>query len=105
VSSIGEKRLRFCRSKVNWSLENDWDKIIISDQAKEEIGADKKMYVWKKGRLKPESKGRLIIKKITLLLKLAVASFKVDWRLLRTIRKMNGSTLTVLVLFQIKTET
>ena len=34
-------RLRFCRSKVNWSVENDWAKIIFSDEKKVQIGADK----------------------------------------------------------------
>ena len=36
-----ERRLRFCRSKVNWSVENDWAKIIFSDEKKVQIGADK----------------------------------------------------------------
>ena len=35
------RRLRFCRSKVNWSVENDWAKIIFSDEKKVQIGADK----------------------------------------------------------------
>ena len=58
MHSIGEKRLRFCRSTVNWSVENDWAKIIISDETKVEIGADKKMSVWKKDeRLHPDCVG------------------------------------------------
>jgi len=61
-----ERRLQFCRSKVNWCVENDWAKIIFSDETKVEIGVDKKIYGG---------------------------------------RRMNGSTLTVLVLSQIKTET
>ena len=36
------KRLRYCRSKVNWSVENDWAKIIFSDETKVEISAYKK---------------------------------------------------------------
>jgi len=43
-----EKLLRFCRSKVNWSVENDWAKIIFSDETKVEVGADKNIYVWRK---------------------------------------------------------
>jgi hypothetical protein len=50
--------------KIKWSVENDCDKIIFSDETRIEVGADKKIYVWRK--------------------------------------RMNGSTLTVLVLSQIK---
>jgi hypothetical protein len=50
--------------KINWSIENECANIIFSDEAKIEVGADKKIYVWRK--------------------------------------RMNGSTLTVLVLSQIK---
>ena len=59
-----ERRLRFCSLKIKWSVENDCDKIIFSDETRIEVGADKKIYVWRK--------------------------------------RMNGSTLTVLVLSQIK---
>ena len=59
-----ERRLPFCSLKINWSIENECAKIIFSDEAKIEVGAHKKIYVWRK--------------------------------------RMNGSTLTVLVLSQIK---
>jgi hypothetical protein len=62
-----ERRLRLCWSKVNWFVENNWAKIIFSDETKVEIGADK--IIMYGGR------------------------------------RMNNSTLTVLVLSQIKTET
>jgi hypothetical protein len=35
-----------CRSKVKWSVENDWAKIILSDETKVEIGADKKKIMY-----------------------------------------------------------
>ena len=59
-----ERRLRFCSLKINWSVENDCDKIIFSDETKVEIGANK--IIMYGGR------------------------------------RMNNSTLTVLVLSQIK---
>ena len=43
-----ERRLRFCNLKINRFVENDWAKIILSAEAKIEVGADKKIYVWRK---------------------------------------------------------
>ena len=37
-----EGRLPFCSLKINWSIENECAKIIFSDEAKIEVGADKK---------------------------------------------------------------
>lgn len=37
-----EKQIRFCHAKLHWRVENDWAKIIFSDETKVEIGADKK---------------------------------------------------------------
>jgi hypothetical protein len=31
--------------KIKWSVENDCDKIIFSDETRIEVGADKKIYV------------------------------------------------------------
>ena len=44
-----ERQLRFCRSKINLSFENDWAKIIFSDETTVEIGADKKLCMEKEG--------------------------------------------------------
>jgi hypothetical protein len=34
--------------KINRFVENDWAKIILSAEAKIEVGADKNIYVWRK---------------------------------------------------------
>ena len=54
-----EKRKRFCRSKLMWTVRNHWKKVIFSDEMKIEIGNNRKVYVWRKvdERLRPECNG------------------------------------------------
>ena len=54
-----EKRKRFCRSKLMWTVRNHWKKVIFSDETKIEIGNNRKVYVWRKvdDRLRPECNG------------------------------------------------
>ena len=54
-----EKRKRFCRAKQQWTVQNQWKKVIFSDETKIEIGNDQKVYVWRKSneRLRPECNG------------------------------------------------
>jgi transposase len=54
-----EKRKRFCRSKLMWTVRNHWKKVIFSDETKIEIGNNRKVYVWRKvdERLRPECNG------------------------------------------------
>ena len=50
-----EKRKRFCRSNLMWTVRNHWKKVIFSDETKIEIGNNRKVYVWRKvdERLRP----------------------------------------------------
>ena len=50
-----EKRKRFCRSNLMWTVRNNWKKVIFSDETKIEIGNNRKVYVWRKvdERLRP----------------------------------------------------
>lgn len=43
-----KKRLSWCREKRRWSVENNWRKIIVSDESKIMIGHDDRVYVWRK---------------------------------------------------------
>jgi hypothetical protein len=54
-----EKRKRFCRSKLMWTVRNHWKKVIFSDETKIEIGNNRKVYVWRKvdEKLRPECNG------------------------------------------------
>ena len=54
-----EKRKRFCRSKLMWTVRNHWKKVIFSDETKIEIGNNRKVYAWRKvdDRLRPECNG------------------------------------------------
>ena len=51
-----EKRTRFCRQKLHWTVDNHWSSIIFSDKTKIELGHNNKIYVWRKSdeRLRPE---------------------------------------------------
>lgn len=40
-----EKRLRYCRTKLHWNVNNDWARVIFSDETKIENGTDRKVYV------------------------------------------------------------
>ena len=50
-----EKRTRFCRQKLHWTVDNHWSSIIFSDETKIEHGHNNKIYVWRKSdeRLRP----------------------------------------------------
>lgn len=54
-----EKRKRFCRSKLHWTVREHWKKVIFSDETKIDIGNDNKVYVWRKPneRYRPECNG------------------------------------------------
>ena len=54
--SIGPVDVQYCRQKLTWTVRNNWCKVIFSDETKVVIGADKKMYVWRRcnERLYPE---------------------------------------------------
>lgn len=43
-----EKRLRYCRTKLHWNVQENWSRIIFSDETKIEIGNDSKVYVWRR---------------------------------------------------------
>ena len=42
------KRVRWCAGKRNWTVENDWRKVIFSDESQIVIGNDCRIYVWRK---------------------------------------------------------
>jgi hypothetical protein len=52
-------RCSFCRQKLTWTVRNNWCKVIFSDETKVMIGADKKIYVWRRcnERVYPECTG------------------------------------------------
>ncbi|PJE77336.1 hypothetical protein CI610_03746 [invertebrate metagenome] len=52
-------RLRFCRTKLQWTVPNQWSTVIFSDETKIEIGADRKVFVWRQNneRLHPDCVG------------------------------------------------
>ena len=54
-----EKRTRFCRQKVHWTVDYYWSSIIFSDETKIELGHNNKIYAWRKSdeRLHPECLG------------------------------------------------
>lgn len=55
------RRIDFCRQKLCWTVENNWSKVIFSDETKVVLGKDKKSYVWRKSnkRLPGECTGML----------------------------------------------
>lgn len=46
---VKKKWLLWCQEKQRWSVENNWRKIIFSDESKMMIGHDEREYVWRKG--------------------------------------------------------
>ena len=54
-----EKRTRFCRQKLHWTVDNHWSSIILSDETEIEFGHNNKIYVWRKSdeRLRSECLG------------------------------------------------
>ena len=42
-----KKRRAFCRSHIKWTVQQNWSKVIFSDETQVVIGADKKAYVWR----------------------------------------------------------
>lgn len=42
------RRMGFCRQKLHWNVQNNWSRVIFSDETKIIIGEDKKIYVWRK---------------------------------------------------------
>jgi transposase len=52
-------RCSFCCQKLTWTVRNNWCRVIFSDETKVVIGADKKIYVWRRcnERLYPECTG------------------------------------------------
>ena len=43
-----KKRLAWCREKRRWTVNNNWKKVIFSDESKIMIGHDERVYVWRK---------------------------------------------------------
>ena len=49
LSDSGDlKRLSWCQEKRRWSVENNWKRIIFSDESKIMIGHDEWVYMWRK---------------------------------------------------------
>ena len=42
-----QKRMKFCKEKINWSIEQ-WKNVIFSDEIMVVVGNDQKRYVWQK---------------------------------------------------------
>ena len=42
-----QKRMKFCKEKINWSIEQ-WKNVIFSDETMVVVGNDQKLYVWQK---------------------------------------------------------
>ena len=40
-----EKRMKFCREKSGWTMEENWKKVIFSDETQTVIGNNKKIYI------------------------------------------------------------
>ena len=44
-----KKRVEWCRTRRNWTVEENWEKNwIFSDESQVVIGTDKRVYVWRK---------------------------------------------------------
>ena len=43
-----EKRMKFCREKPGWTEEENWEKVIFSEETQIVIGNNKKIYIWRK---------------------------------------------------------
>lgn len=42
------KRLAWCREKRRWTVQNNWNKVIFSDESKIMIGHDQRVHIWRK---------------------------------------------------------
>jgi len=53
------KRRSFCREKLQWTVDNNWSHIIVSDETKIVDGTNRKVNIWRKDeeRLRPECLG------------------------------------------------
>lgn len=54
-----QNRVSWCRSKLGWTVEGNWDQVIFSDEMKVVLGKDRKIYVWRKPgeRFQPDCLG------------------------------------------------
>jgi len=43
-------RLAWCRGKLYLPVIGCWDRVVFSDKSKVEIGANKRVYIWRKAR-------------------------------------------------------
>lgn len=43
-----QSRVSWCRSKLAWTVEENWSKVIFSDEMKVVLGKDRKVHVWRK---------------------------------------------------------
>ena len=51
ISKINrEKRMKFCRGKSEWTVNEDWIKVIFSDETQVVVGQKKKNYMEKRLR-------------------------------------------------------
>ena len=42
------ERLTWCRTKLKWTVNENWCKVFFSDETKIVLGKDRKLYVWRK---------------------------------------------------------
>ena len=54
-----ERRKRFCRQKLTWTVRENWSRVIFSDETKIMLGNNNKIHVWRNPdeRLRPECLG------------------------------------------------
>ena len=43
-----KKRVRWCKERKNWTVDNEWKKIIFSDESQIIIGTNNRVYIWRK---------------------------------------------------------
>ena len=49
ISKINrEKRREFCREKSGWTVNENWKKVIFSDETQVVVGQNKKLFIWRK---------------------------------------------------------
>ena len=49
ISKINrEKRREICREKSGWSINENWKKVIFSDETQVVVGQNKKLFQWRK---------------------------------------------------------
>jgi hypothetical protein len=44
-----KERVRWCKERTNWTVDEHWRKWIFSDESQIVIGQNNKIYVWRKG--------------------------------------------------------